>query len=229
MEISPHRHHLSAEAERFSFDLTAVPLKAPALHGDRGYSLKGGSAERASCYYSFTRLGTAGKVRVGEKMYSVTGLSWLDHEFSTAPLEPGIEGWDWFSLQLDDGTELMAFLLRLADGRLHPASSGTFVETDGSLLHLTHGDFSIRVTDRWKSRHSGAEYPAGWRLTIPQKTFEITVSPRYADQELRTPGSTGITYWEGSVSASGAAGDRPVTGTGYVELTGYAGAFDQPL
>jgi predicted secreted hydrolase len=221
-EIGAESHRLQAVSEKFTFDLFLKPLKAPVLHGDRGYSRKGDTPERASCYYSFSRLQTRGEIRFDNQVFAVSGLSWMDHEFSTAELQPGIEGWDWFSLQLDNGSELMLYLLRQADGRLNPASSGTLVDENGTARHLSLDAFKTEILDTWKSPHSGGRYPSRWRLTLDTDDLQVFIEPNLADQEMRTPDSTGVTYWEGSVSVAGQARGRPVTGKGYVELTGYA-------
>jgi predicted secreted hydrolase len=223
IEIGPESHRLQAVSEKFSLDLFLEPLKAPVLHGDKGYFRKGDTPERASCYYSFSRLQTRGEIKFKDQAFAVSGLSWMDHEFSTAELQPGIEGWDWFSLQLDNGSELMLYLLRQADGRLNPASSGTLVDKNGKTHHLSLDAFEIETLDTWKSPHSAGRYPSRWRLTLDTDDLQIIIEPNLADQEMRTPGSTGVTYWEGSVSVKGQARGLPVKGKGYVELTGYAG------
>jgi len=222
IKIGSESHRLQATSEKFSFDLFLKPLKGPVLHGDEGYSHKGDTPERASCYYSFSRLQTRGKIKFNDQELSVSGLSWMDHEFSTADLQPGIEGWDWFSLQLDNGSDLMLYLLRQADGHLHPASSGTFVDENGNTQHLSLDAFKIETLDTWKSPHSGGLYPSSWRLTVDMDDLQVFIDSNLADQEMRTPDSTGVTYWEGSVSVRGQARGRPVKGKGYVELTGYA-------
>jgi predicted secreted hydrolase len=227
--ISPKALHLKAIAEKFSFDLDLTPVKPVVLHGNRGYSRKGSTPERASCYYSLTRLETKGQVTLAGKTFSVRGLSWMDHEFSTAQLEPGIIGWDWFGLQLSDNTEIMIYLLRQKDGRWHPASSGTYVRSDGTTRHLSIHDIEPMVLDTWKSPNSGAVYPARWRLRILSPAMDLSVIPNLADQEMRTRESTGVTYWEGSVSVRGNKNGRRVDGQGYMELTGYAGPFEAPL
>ena len=153
----------------------------------------------------------------------------MDHEFSTALLEPGLTGWDWFSVQLSDQTEIMIFLLRKDKGGLHPASSGTFIDPAGRVRHLASGDFKVTVLDTWKSRQSKARYPARWRMQIAPLSIDLTIRSNLPDQEMRTLGSTGMNYWEGSVSIAGSKNREPVTGVGYVELTGYAGKFDAPM
>jgi predicted secreted hydrolase len=153
----------------------------------------------------------------------------MDHEFSTAPLQPGIVGWDWFSLQMDNDTELMVFLLRKKDGELNRASSGTFVDPSGEGRHLSIDDFRIDVFQSWQSPHSRAVYPAGWRLSCASPKLELRIEPNLADQEARPAPGTGPTYWEGSVSVRGTMDGKAVSGKGYVELTGYAGEFEGDL
>jgi len=222
-------HVLKIDAADFSYELKFKPAKPAVMHGDPGYSLKGASPQRASCYYSFTRLQGQGSIRIGGKKVAVTGSAWMDHEFSTALLEPGISGWDWFSLQLSDFTELMLFLLRTDKGGLHPASSGTYINADGLTRPIVNAEIKVSVLDTWRSKPSNASYPARWRLQIETLGIDLTIKSNLPDQEMRTSGSTGVTYWEGSVSIDGTENKHPVSGDGYVELTGYAGAFDAPL
>jgi len=135
-------------------------------------------------------------------------------------------GWDWFSLQLEDGADLMLYVMRLKDGGLDPASSGTLVDPQGRARHLKLADFQIKATGTWKSPHSGATYPAGWQITLPEAGYSLTLQPTLADQELLTGGQQSpIIYWEGQVSVQGSKNQKPLTGQGYVELTGYAGAL----
>jgi predicted secreted hydrolase len=229
IQISPKAHQLKVLSDPFSFDLNLKPLKPAVFHGKEGYSLKGSTPERASCYYSLTRLETKGQVTLAGKTFAVNGLSWMDHEFSTAPLEPGLVGWDWFSLQLSDNTEIMIYLLRQKDGKLNPASSGTYIRSNGKTRHLSDDDIEVTVTDTWNSPNSGAIYPARWRLKIPSMFLDFNIAPNLEDQEMRTNESTGVTYWEGSVSIRGSKGESQINGQGYVELTGYVKGFDAPL
>ncbi len=219
-------HILRAATGDFSLELALVPQKAPVLHGDAGYSRKGGGKERASCYYSFTRLKAEGTLKLGEgTILPVHGEAWMDHEFASSPLEPGIVGWDWFSLQFTNQTELMVYLLRKADGGFLPQSGGTFVTRSGEVVPIAWEDLRVRVVKEWKSPRSGARYPAGWVLHIGSQDLEVVVTPTLEDQEMHTPLSTRVTYWEGSVGVAGTMAGAPVKGKGYVELTGY----DRPL
>jgi predicted secreted hydrolase len=129
VEIDGDIHRLRAQDPALAISLTLRSRKPPVPHGQAGYSRKGEKAESASCYYSLTRMAAEGTLSVGPDggPVSVTGLAWMDHEFSSAPLEANLEGWDWFSLQLDDETELMAYLLRREDGSPSPVSSATLI------------------------------------------------------------------------------------------------------
>ncbi len=227
--IGTDSHLLKAAADNFSYELRLQPLKPLVLHGSAGYSRKGSAPERASCYYSITRLIAEGTLTLDGKTLPVKGLSWMDHEFSTAPLEPGIIGWDWFSLQLSDQSEIMLFQLRKEHGGLHSASSGTFIDPSGMSRHLNAENFSVEVMDQWKSPKSGAVYPVRWRLTVFPLAIQLIVIANMFDQEMQTPGSTGVTYWEGSVAANGSVADLTVQGRGYAELTGYANFFSDPM
>lgn len=227
--IGADAHELHADTADFALNLRLVPQKNLILHGLEGYSLKGSSPERASCYYSLTRLAAQGQVRVGTETHAVAGLAWMDHEYSSEPLEPGLQGWDWFSVQLSDGTELMVFGLRQKDGSWHGASSGTFVDASGTARRLARDEFSVDVLSFWKSPRSKATYPSEWRLRVPALALDLHLKPHVADQELETGSSTGVTYWEGSIGCRGTRDGAPVEGAGYAELTGYVRPFDAPL
>ena len=228
-KIGADRHLLKTITDDFSYELTLQPVKPPVLHGAAGYSRKGSTPERASCYYSFPRLKTEGALTIGAKTIAVQGLSWMDHEFSTAPLEPGIIGWDWFSLQLSDQTEIMLYLMRNAQGRFSQASSGTYIDVSGKPRHLTINDFKVDVLNTWKSPRSRAVYPVHWRLSVLPLAIQLTAKANISDQEMQTQATTGVTYWEGSISINGSVEKRPVKGVGYAELTGYAQSFNAPM
>lgn len=225
----PHRHHLEARGDDFAIDLTVAAEKPAAVHGEGGVSRKGASPAQASHYYSLTRLATSGTVTVGDEVLPVTGLSWMDHEFGSGDLGANQVGWDWFSLQLDNRTEVMLYRLRLADGGIDPASSGSLILPDGRVQALAASDVRVEPLDYWTSRRSGARYPARWRIAIPSADLMLEVTPELADQELVTARSTQVTYWEGAARITGTKQNVPVAGSGYVELTGYADRFRQRL
>lgn len=202
--------------------LTVVPEKPLVIHGSGGISRKGRDSGQASHYYSLTRLSTHGRITIAGETFDVAGATWMDHEFGSADLGPDLVGWDWFSLQMADQTELMLYRLRHADGSADPVSSGTFIDRDGGSHALSLNDFTLEPVTFWTSPRSTARYPQQWRLTVPSRNLSLEVIPRMADQELRTDQSTQITYWEGAIEAKGTSGGKPLTGLGYMELTGYA-------
>lgn len=224
-----NRQRLQASTDEFAIDLQVIPQKPPTLHGRQGVSHKGAAPEQASHYYSLTHLDTRGQIRVGTETFTVTGLSWMDHEFGSADLGRDIVGWDWFSLQLSDSTELMWYSLRRTDGSADPVSSGTLVLADGQTQPLSAQDLTIEPLAHWTSPHSKGRYPQRWRLSAPSLGLNLEVASLLADQELNTAHSTRVIYWEGTVSATGQVRGAPVTGRGYVELTGYAERFTQRL
>ena len=214
-ELPPMR--LRAADGPAALDLLLSPGKPPVLQGERGLSRKGREPGNASYYYSFTRLPTTGRIVLDGESREVSGLSWMDREWSTSSLDEGVVGWDWFSLQLDDGRELMAYGLRRADGSLDPLSAGTLVAEDGSARSLGADEIRIEPRGSWRSPASGRGYPSSWRLAVPSAELQLEVEPLLAGQELRHS----FVYWEGAVEARGTAAGSPVGGRGYVELTGY--------
>jgi predicted secreted hydrolase len=212
------RVRLQAADGPVAIDLALDPTKPPALHGDRGFSRKGPQPGNASFYYSYPRLGATGVLSTATGTRPVTGTAWMDHEWSTSALATDQVGWDWFSLQLDDGRELMLFQIRQRDGGIAAESGGSLIGADGRVTPLAHAASTLVVTNHWTSPRTGGVYPAGWRVRVPGSALDLTVTPLTPDQEL----STGLRYWEGAVGIAGTADGRPVTGHGYVELTGYA-------
>ncbi|MBX7244018.1 MAG: hypothetical protein K1X53_00880 [Candidatus Sumerlaeaceae bacterium] len=212
---------LQGSGDGFRFELYLHPKKDPILNGPGGVDKKGPEPGDASYYYSMTRLETTGTLFVGEEEAVVHGTSWMDHEFGSNQLPKNVQGWDWFSIQLSDSTELMIYQLRLKQGGAARESGGTVVNSDGTSEWLQRGDFVLEPLKTWKSPATGAVYPAGWKLGIPSRKLELKVTPRVADQELHSAGTTGVSYWEGAIEVEGNSGDRKLSGSGYGELTGY--------
>lgn len=220
---------LQAHDGEYSLTLALDQDKPVVIHGLDGISQKGTAPGQASHYYSLTRLATTGRLTIGKESFDVTGTSWMDHEFGSAELGAEVVGWDWFSIQLADRTELMLYRLRRRDGAADPVSSGTMVFVDGHTRHLTLADFRIEADGSWTSPSSKATYPRTWRVAIPSLDLSLEVTPRVADQELRTSRSTQVTYWEGAVAVSGTKHGEAIQGQGYVELTGYDKHFMNKL
>ena len=214
---------LTAVSDAFSFDLSLHSEKPPVIHGENGVSQKAEGTGHASHYISLTRLATKGSITLGGKQFSVDGLSWMDHEFFTHQLDPSQTGWDWFSLQLDDGSELMLFQLRRKDGTRDRFSAGTFVDPSGRTTHLTVNDFSLTSGEIWTSPETGGRYPIAWTIRVPRLGFESTLTTPLPQQELGSQNSSFPSYWEGAIHIAGTMKSKPVGGVGYLEMTGYAG------
>jgi predicted secreted hydrolase len=212
---------MAASEGEVALKLEMEASKPVVFQGDRGLSQKGPEPGNASYYYAYTRLPAQGSVVVGPDTVAVTGLAWMDREWSTSALSEGQVGWDWFSLQLDDGWELMVYQLRQRDGTPHPLSDGVLIDPSGAKVPLRWGvDLSVEPTGRWTSPVDGAVYPSGWRIKVPDRGVDLTVDPVLSDQEL----NLAFRYWEGAVDVVGTGvGGDAVRGRGYVELTGYAG------
>jgi len=219
--------HVAAAYDRgdqFGVDLRLEPTKPPVLHGVDGFSQKGSQIGNASQYYSLTGLRTTGRIVLDGRSIDVEGVSWMDHEFGTSFLEAGQQGWDWFSLQLDDQTELMVYVLRQQDGSIDEHSGGTLIDPTGKATVFQAGDYGLRSGRTWTSAASDAEYPVEWEIDIPSQAMFLNVRAVLDGQELHTDESTGVTYWEGAVVATGIRNGRRLQGRGYLEMTGYAGA-----
>jgi len=219
-EESASIYRLQAAQEEIALDLTLTDEMGVILHGANGYSRKGENASNASYYYSQPRLRVEGNIQVDGVPYPVSGLAWKDHEFSSGRLDENQIGWDWFSLQLEDGSALMLYQLRERDGGTSSSSSGTFVDAHRNTQPIQNSDFKIAVLDQWRSPHTEALYPSAWQIRLNDPECVLEVDPWMADQELHFPT---VTYWEGAVHVDGTCNGAPVRGNGYVELTGYAG------
>lgn len=217
---APFRLHASVAGA--AIDFTLVAEKAPAVHGHAGVSKKAACDSCASHYYSMTRLQTSGFMTYGGARFAVDGLSWMDHEFGSDELQADQVGWDWYSIQLDDRREIMLYVLRRTDGSVTPESSGSLIDRSGRVTYLPLAAFSTAATGSWKSPHTGAVYPSGWRVRVPSAHVNVVLTPELQDQELANT-TGGVSYWEGAVDVRDADSGRPA-GVGYVELTGYAGA-----
>ena len=213
-------YELQAAQAEVALDLTLTDEMGVVLHGEQGYSRKGASVNNASYYYSQPRLRAEGSVWVDGTQYPVSGLVWKDHEFSTSVLDQNQIGWDWFSLQFEDGAALMLFQLRERAGGISASSSGTFIAGDGRVQSLQKTDFEIRVLQQWRSPHTQGLYPSAWDVRLADPECVLQVRPWMADQEIHFPA---VTYWEGAVRFEGTCGGAAVRGSGYVELTGYVG------
>ena len=200
-----------------SMNLKLRQTVPPILHGNRGLSQKGPELGNANYYYSLVGLQSAGTVQISQQSIEVKGVSWMDHEFGTSALSEGIVGWDWFSIQLENGTILMLARLRYQDGSDWSSFEGTLAEIGQTPVKIQRADFNIKETASWKSPKSGSIYPSGWIIQLDRFGLILKIKPLLKDQEL----NGNFTYWEGAVQVEGTFRHQITSGVGYVELTGY--------
>jgi predicted secreted hydrolase len=201
-------------------DLALLATEPAALHDGDGWVDFGPAG--GSYYYSRTSMSAGGSLVVDGQELQVAGSAWFDHQWGDF-ISVGGGGWDWFAVNLDDGTDLMLSLVRAADGS-YPLIYGTLVDANGAVRTLGRDAFTVAVTGRWTSPVTGADYPAGWTIELPGDRLEIRLAPTVSDQELDTRATTGVIYWEGSQVVQATRAGTPLGGEAYVELTGYAGA-----
>jgi predicted secreted hydrolase len=211
---------LVATSSEGTMHLHLRAAKPPVVHGQNGISAKASGLGHASHYYSVTRLETTGEFFANGKSQPFRGESWFDHEWATNQLAAEQVGWDWLSVHLDEGSELMLYRMRLQNGAADPSSSGTLVAPDGSSVYLPSTSFRMTPTEYWKSATTGAKYPIGWRVEVSEQGIEFTVRTAVKNQELAFPP---LVYWEGAVDVRGTRNGKLIAGRGYLELTGYAG------
>lgn len=213
---------LAAFAGSFALSLSLRPLKPPVIHGANGVSAKSAGPGRASHYFSETRLRASGSLTFDARQYSVTGLAWMDHEFFTHQLEVNQTGWDWFSIQLGDNSELMLFQLRRTDGSIDPFSAGTYVDAGGNSRHLRAADFQLTpMAGAWVSPSTHARYPIEWHIQVPALNLTLAVTTPLPSQELVATSNVAPSYWEGAVLLQGKKNSADIAGSGYLEMTGY--------
>jgi predicted secreted hydrolase len=200
----------------FGLELELARGKPVVFQGNDGLSAKGPEPGNASYYYSYTRLPASGFLKSGGKRYPVAGNAWIDREWSTSALGDDRVGWHWLSVQLDDGRDLMLYVIRQTDGSAAPESAGTLVYPDGSYSRLRAGDFSMTAQRSWVSPASGAQYPLGWHVRVGAHDIELDVEALVDDQEQLGM----VRYWEGAIAVRPPGTSEP-TGRGYLELTGY--------
>lgn len=212
--LSDGRFAAKAVGEGFGLDLILTQTQPVMLQGQGGYSRKGPRPEQASYYYSLPQLKVSGSVVRGGRKIAVSGVAWLDREWSSTLLDPKAVGWDWVGLNLDDGGALMAFQVRGADGRAL-WTGGAFRSAGGDTVPLANGAVSFSSSRVWRSPRTGAAYPIERTVTarIGGRERSWALKPMFDDQELDSRASGGPVYWEGAVRGAGARG--------YLELTGY--------
>jgi predicted secreted hydrolase len=220
------KQELQGVGDQFELHLSLESQKPPVIHGVDGISQKSAGQGHASHYISLTRLAVNGDVELREKKYHVTGTAWMDHEFFTHQLNADQTGWDWFSLQLNDNTELMLFRMRRKDGSIDPFSSGTYIDAAGGTTHLLQKDFTLEpLAGTWSSDSDRAAYPIHWHVTVPSLKMNFEITTPLKQQELAGKTALSPSYWEGAIRIAGTRDAAPIAGAGYLEMTGY----DRPV
>ena len=212
---------LQAVTADFEFRLDAKSTKPPAGHGINGIIQKSAGTGNASHYFSETHLATHGTIRLHGQTYDTSGVAWMDHEFFSHDSSSDEMRWDWFSLQLDDRSEVMLYRLRRKDGSPEPYSSGTYIDRQGRTRHLALTDFQLTPGKTWQSPATGARYPIQWRIQIPSLALDLELSTRLPQQEMTSENKASPSYWEGAIEVGGSR-----RGAGYLEMTGYAGGVN---
>jgi predicted secreted hydrolase len=221
--LDQRTQELNAIANNFSLKLQLRAEKAPIIHGKDGISRKAEGEGKASHYISLTHLTTTGTIELDGARFEVDGLSWMDHEFFTHQLDVAQSGWDWLSLQLTDGSEIMLYRLRRKDGATDPYSAGTYVDPQGRSKFLASVDFGLTPGKTWTSPTTHAQYPIEWSIHIPSLGLDSAVATRLPQQELADGNSVAPPYWEGAIDAIGTKQGGLLVASGYLEMTGYAG------
>jgi predicted secreted hydrolase len=229
IEQTGNQYLLKADTADFGLHLLLNSAKPPVVHGRDGVSQKASCKGCASHYYSMTRLKSEGFVYLKGQSLPVNGISWMDHEFGSNQLTAEQVGWDWYSVQLSDNTELMLYVIKKTDGSIDGNSSGTIIYSDGTSKHINQSEFKISTDRKWKSPHTGGVYPMDWTISIPSAKLSLSLVPVLDDQELSTAKSTGVSYWEGANSVKGQVDGKAVSGQAYVEMTGYAEKFHKKI
>tara|TARA_B110000014_G_C20110818_1_gene585120 strand:- start:829 stop:1914 length:1086 start_codon:yes stop_codon:yes gene_type:complete len=215
LEFDGNDVHLSARQDEIILDLTLKSRSIPILHGKQGYSKKGADPSNASYYYSITDYETTGKISIDKTVYEVTGNSWYDHEWSSGVLPENVIGWDWFSINLNEGSQLMIYQLRNINDVATPYSAGTFIDENNKVINLNQDQFQLRPIKYWESESTKINYPLEWEIKIPELGINLLTVPKINKQEFN--GS--IIYWEGAIDVANSSNDS--LGEGYMELTGY--------
>ena len=226
LSANPDLHAFDAGTDDVRLSLSMTPTKPPTLHNDIGWLA--GPTTGWTYYYSRPRMTAEGTLELDGQRLTVSGDVWMDHQWGEFFVLGHPAGWQWFGIQLDDGTELMVTQTRNVDGEID-ALYGSFINSDGSLNSIgpNSGEIELTTEGSWISPHTGAEYPAGWVINLTGEELQIEIYPVVDDQEIISTRPDSAIYWEGQVSISGTRAGNPVTGDGFVELTGYV--LPEPL
>lgn len=204
-----------------NMSLKLTPTKKVVKQYKTGYKLMYPNPKHRTYYVSFPRLKTTGKIKVNGKEYNVSGISWFDHQKANLPHKTHLLGWDWFSIMLDDKTELMFFTLRNKKGLVKDRMGGTFIKKNSEIISLSQKEVKINYSSTWKSKKTGLVYPSDWIIKIPKLKLNLKITPCVKNQEVDSILTLTKSYWEGACDVTGKKGNKKITGKAYIELVGY--------
>lgn len=212
------------------FQLELTKAKEKVQFGDGGISRKGAAPTAASHYITFPRLNTRGTLQLRGDRFEVEGQTWMDHEISSSQLDAHQEGWDWASIQLESGEEVMVYVMRQEDGSADPYSTLAWIDQSGQVTHVGPAEFQWTKEKFWVSPHSNAKYPIGSTLQfahpVSKQSITLKLIPLASDQEIQGE-LGGIRYWEGACDIVDSNAKK--VGNAYVELAGYDGKLQETL
>jgi predicted secreted hydrolase len=198
---------LNASGADFAFALRLDADRPLVLQGDAGYSKKSERGQ-ASYYLSQPYFKVTGRITLDDRPAEVTGVAWMDREWSSQPLASDQTGWDWLSLHLPNSEKLMLYRLRQKDG--HHDLYGNWIEPRGRSIEIASPNNSMTPTIL--TDVEGRKIPTGWSIVIPAHGLRIETTPLNAKSWM----GTSFPYWEGPISFGGSH-----AGLGYLEMTGY--------
>ena len=222
-------HLLTTAQPDVQLQLALTPQKPLVVFGEDGTSRKGADPTARSYYLTFTRLATEGTVTLEGQQLDVTGQSWMDHEIASRQLGAELQGWDWTAIQLDDGREIKAYILRQGDGRKSPFSALMWIDPSGGVTYLDADDFTWQRTRWWQSERTGNRYPVEVEIGAPTpdgKTTTLHLRPAMDAQEIVDERGDNV-YWEGACEVLDARGET--IGRAYLELVGYGDSTAERL
>lgn len=215
------KHNKIFEIKNKQMDLKIAPIKKLVKHFEEGYHLMDKRPKSPTYYVTYPRSKVKGKIKVKGQTINVTGQSWFDHQKCALPQKSHLLGWDWFSIMLNDNTELMLITLRDRRGLQKYNRMGTYIKNDGKTIKIKPKDFKVKHVGLWKSQETGITYPAGWHITIPKFKIDLKVTPYVNKQEVNSRLTTLVSYWEGACKVEGTKKGKKIKGKSYVELVGY--------
>jgi len=230
VDISLGRTRLRLSKNKFIIDaewisLELIPIKKMIKHFEEGYAVMYKYPEHRTYYVTFPRLKVKGKILSNGKENNVTGQAWFDHQKTNMPHKTSLKGWDWFSVMLEDNTELMFFTLRNKKGMDHKFMGGSFIDKNSKKIDLKQNEVFIKHIKFWKSPKTGIIYPSGWIMEIPKLGIKLEIIPCMENQEVDAIKTTPTSYWEGACDVSGTKNGKKIKGQSYVELVGYDNRF----